>query len=199
MSDWYYAIDGQQHGPVSEKELHRLAGTGGIQPTDLLWRDGFVDWSEASTVAGLFAGGAGPVPPPIDKQFAETHIEPDSSNPYRAPSPVLQPGTARTPEALKIPLLISTVSNCVYVALWTASCIGVVLAIPLGFLAWNEYKLYQDVDRIPDYQFGARAKSLSVWQIVVGVVTLNVPSLVCGILLMMKGGEYVRQGMASPR
>ncbi len=199
MSDWYYAIDGQQYGPVSEKELHRLAGTGGIQPTDLLWRDGFVDWSAASTVAGLFASGAGPVPPPINKQFAETYVGPDSSNPYRTPAPALQPDTGRTPEALKIPLLISTVSNCVYVALWAASCIFIFMAIPLGFLAWNEYKLYQEVDRIPNHQFGARAKSLSVWQIVVGVVTFNIPSLVCGILLMIKGGEHERPGTQSPR
>jgi uncharacterized membrane protein len=35
--DWYYAIDGQQYGPVSDEEFRRLAETGKITPHDLVW------------------------------------------------------------------------------------------------------------------------------------------------------------------
>lgn len=202
MADWYYAIDGQQHGPVSDRQLHDLAGEGAIQPTDLVWRDGFVDWSEASTVSGLFPTGA-PVPPPapafgggdphLDETLTGSPVDP--GNPYASqPAAAYGMDSFRTPDELKIPLLISAISNCAIGALWALTCFGLVLALPMGLLAWNEVKLYKKVDKIPNDQFGADAKSIAFWQIVAGVLTANIPSLVCGILLMIKGGEYERRG-----
>jgi hypothetical protein len=35
--DWYYAHNGQTHGPVSARKLKHLAATGGLQPEDLIW------------------------------------------------------------------------------------------------------------------------------------------------------------------
>lgn len=65
MADWYYAKNGQQKGPISPAELKKLATSGEIAPTDLVFQEGGTQWVEASTVKGLFpAGGAKPAPVP---------------------------------------------------------------------------------------------------------------------------------------
>ncbi|MFK7817676.1 MAG: DUF4339 domain-containing protein [Planctomycetaceae bacterium] len=192
MSDWYYAIDGQQFGPISNRELHDLAGNGGLQPTDLVWQDGFGDWRQASTVTGLFPAGAGTSPagpPPVYTQpeFAETFVAYDDIG--------AQPVGTRTPEELKIPLLISAISNSALALIWVLTCVFSFLAIPLAILAWYEVKLYRKVDLIPNDQFGSEVKGLAPYQIAAGVLGGSIPSLVCGILLMIKGGEHADKGL----
>lgn len=62
---WYLARGGQQFGPISEAEMAKLVELGHLQPTDLLWRDGFPDWRPAMLVfpprgqaqSGVPAGG----------------------------------------------------------------------------------------------------------------------------------------------
>lgn len=54
MSEWYYAHDGEQKGPVPVSELHRLAANGDFDPVnDLVWREGMSDWKPAGTVPEL--------------------------------------------------------------------------------------------------------------------------------------------------
>src|SRR5262245_47419308 len=50
QTQWYLARDGQQYGPLSEAELGRFVELGHLQPTDLLWREGFPDWRPAMVV-----------------------------------------------------------------------------------------------------------------------------------------------------
>jgi hypothetical protein len=58
---WYLARDGQQYGPLSDPELAKFVELGHLQPTDLLWREGFPDWRPALVVFPPSAGGgAGP-------------------------------------------------------------------------------------------------------------------------------------------
>jgi hypothetical protein len=52
---WYYAIDDQEHGPVTPAELKEVARSGQLLPTDLVWKQGLDDWKPARHVAGLFA------------------------------------------------------------------------------------------------------------------------------------------------
>lgn len=49
--NWYYAYDGQQQGPVPEDELARLAQSGIIGGTNLVWREGLADWAPLGTAA----------------------------------------------------------------------------------------------------------------------------------------------------
>jgi hypothetical protein len=44
---WYVARDQQEYGPVSGAELEELIKLGHLQPTDLLWREGFPNWRSA--------------------------------------------------------------------------------------------------------------------------------------------------------
>jgi hypothetical protein len=57
---WYLARDGQQYGPLSDPELAKFVELGHLQPTDLLWREGFPDWRPALVVFPPAAGAAGP-------------------------------------------------------------------------------------------------------------------------------------------
>jgi len=56
----YYYMDaaGQQIGPVSFDELRQLASNGTVQQTTLVWAEGMPEWTAASGLDGLFAGGA---------------------------------------------------------------------------------------------------------------------------------------------
>jgi hypothetical protein len=66
--DWFYAIDGQQRGPVTETQLDELLSTGTINRKTLLWRSGMPGWQAleiARPTADLppappVIGGSGP-------------------------------------------------------------------------------------------------------------------------------------------
>lgn len=53
MSAWYYAQNGQQHGPVTEEALKMLIARQQLSPDDLVWSEGMADWQPASTVGGM--------------------------------------------------------------------------------------------------------------------------------------------------
>jgi hypothetical protein len=50
QTQWYLARDSQQFGPLSDTELAKFIELGHLQPTDLLWREGFPDWRPAMVV-----------------------------------------------------------------------------------------------------------------------------------------------------
>jgi hypothetical protein len=55
---WYLARDGEQYGPLTDPELAKFMELGHLQPTDLLWREGFPDWRPALVVFPPLAAGA---------------------------------------------------------------------------------------------------------------------------------------------
>ena len=65
MTEWYYAKDGEKHGPVSTPQLKQLASAGHLQPDDQIWQEGMDGWAKASQAKGLF-GGSEPPPLPLD-------------------------------------------------------------------------------------------------------------------------------------
>ena len=75
-NQWFIARDGQQHGPVSDVEIKKLAELGHLRASDLVWRQGFADWRPAVAV---FPPQAAPQPAP-----APQHTAP-------APQPMSQP------------------------------------------------------------------------------------------------------------
>ena len=50
MAQWYYQIDGETHGPISERKFKRRVASGMLRPSDLVCRDGMKDWV---TIASL--------------------------------------------------------------------------------------------------------------------------------------------------
>jgi hypothetical protein len=69
MANWFYIPQkGQRQGPVSTRQLKRLAASGQLQPVDLIWREGMGRWVPARKVQGLVFGsspedGANRTPP----------------------------------------------------------------------------------------------------------------------------------------
>ena len=53
-TQWYYAVEGQEHGPVGPAELKQLAASGQLSRQDLVWREGLTDWVEARQLKALW-------------------------------------------------------------------------------------------------------------------------------------------------
>lgn len=56
--NYYYAVNGNQTGPVGEEELRRLVSAGTIPATTPVWREGMADWQPFSVVLGGAGDGA---------------------------------------------------------------------------------------------------------------------------------------------
>ncbi len=64
---WYFMLDGQKRGPVSEADLKRLAASGKLKPSDMIWKEGMAKWVPAGSMKGLFPAAQAPaktLPPP---------------------------------------------------------------------------------------------------------------------------------------
>ena len=49
---WYYAINGERRGPVTQSEFEKLAADGGITASTLVWHQGLANWAPYASVAG---------------------------------------------------------------------------------------------------------------------------------------------------
>jgi hypothetical protein len=50
---WYYSKNGTQLGPVEQAELISKIASGEVAPSDLVWREGMLDWLPAGQIAEL--------------------------------------------------------------------------------------------------------------------------------------------------
>lgn len=59
MQQWYYAVNGQQFGPVDESMISAMAKDGKLKPGDLVWNPSFGgEWKQAAAVPGLLGGAS---------------------------------------------------------------------------------------------------------------------------------------------
>lgn len=63
--NWFYALNGQQAGPVDDAELDRLVQAGTISPTTLIWKNGMAQWQPYSTARGGQPQTATAAPPSV--------------------------------------------------------------------------------------------------------------------------------------
>ncbi len=52
-AEWYYMLNGEQQGPVTEGQLQQMIGLGNVKDTDHVWKDGMIDWLEIRNVPDL--------------------------------------------------------------------------------------------------------------------------------------------------
>lgn len=102
-ASWYLSRDGQQHGPLTDRELSLFAEGGNFEPGDLLWTAGLDDWKPAEAVFGLASPGSGPE---ADTQAETTKTDADETAPGDASFIVedeepAEAGGAGAPEALE--------------------------------------------------------------------------------------------------
>lgn len=94
-SEYYYVKNGISCGPVQASLLRRMAKTGVLQATDLIWKKGMSDWIVAARLHGLF-----PKPkkrPPIPTP--EPSVEAVLPAPEPAPAPASAPPQPAKPAA----------------------------------------------------------------------------------------------------
>lgn len=61
---WYYSKNATQLGPVTDAELRSKLASGEVSTSDMVWREGMVDWRPVSAVEELRpATVAGQMPP----------------------------------------------------------------------------------------------------------------------------------------
>ena len=53
MSDWYYAVDNEQKGPINESELKANFATNKLPGDTLVWKEGMENWSPANQVSAF--------------------------------------------------------------------------------------------------------------------------------------------------
>src|SRR5262245_12606860 len=66
--NWFYALGGQQQGPVDDGQLDALAAAGTITPDTLVWREGMANWQplrHARPVSSAALQAPPPPPPPV--------------------------------------------------------------------------------------------------------------------------------------
>src|ERR1700676_4588395 len=79
MSDWYYAVDNEQKGPINEAELKEHLATNKVPADVLVWKDGMDNWTPANQVPA-FSFRPPPVPAKI-QPGAATPAETASASP----------------------------------------------------------------------------------------------------------------------
>ncbi len=97
---WYYSSNGEQKGPVELTELQYLAGSGQLQPSDLVWRPGMPLWMPAEDTRGLFQPQrlAYPAPPaPLPPQVVPVEVVAETPAAPAAPGVARPPARPRTP------------------------------------------------------------------------------------------------------
>ena len=65
-TEWHYTHGDAKHGPVTSAQLKQLASAGQLQPSDLIWKAGLPECTEARKLNGLFPDtNVSPVPVPV--------------------------------------------------------------------------------------------------------------------------------------
>jgi uncharacterized membrane protein len=106
MSDWYYAADNEQKGPINESELKANLAANKIPPDALVWKDGMDNWTPANQVPA-FSFRAAPEPAKIQPATSTTPAAkvvaatPGVNNPDST-KPVEFSDIMGTPEALEV-------------------------------------------------------------------------------------------------
>lgn len=89
-ASWYLSRDGEQHGPLSDRELSLFAEGGNFKPGDLLWTAGLDEWKPADSIFGLAPSADDAEPALDDTEFVpdadeDAGLEDDSPSEASAP------------------------------------------------------------------------------------------------------------------
>jgi len=111
MSDWYYAANNEQKGPVNESELKANFASNKLPVDTLVWKDGMENWTPANQVPAFsfrpapapakVQPAAAAAPTPADTAAPATKASPDVDNPESA-TPFDVKSLMGTPQALEV-------------------------------------------------------------------------------------------------
>jgi uncharacterized membrane protein len=90
MSDWYYAENNEQKGPVLEAELKGMLASHKLPAATLVWKEGMAAWTSAAHIPAFTAAE----PPVLPAAFA-------TANPASV-TPITASDIIGTPESLEV-------------------------------------------------------------------------------------------------
>jgi len=105
MSDWYYAANNEQKGPINESELKANFAANKLPADTLVWKDGMDNWTPANQVSA-FTFRAAPTPAAVQPHLegaptTKVNATPSTTNPSST-TPVDMASLVGTPEALEV-------------------------------------------------------------------------------------------------
>jgi len=84
-TEWYFARDGNQQGPVSESQLRSLIGSRRLRPDDLVWNESLPEWCPAHEIPGLCEAAAVPQKPLYSTAIKVDRALPSITRPFEQP------------------------------------------------------------------------------------------------------------------
>src|SRR5271170_3949167 len=107
MSDWFYAANNEQKGPINESELKASFASGKLPADTLVWKDGMDNWTAANQVPAFSFRQ-----PPTPAKVQPTSVDSGVTTPTNAPAstvsnpsstvPVDVASIVGTPQALEV-------------------------------------------------------------------------------------------------
>lgn len=186
---WIIGSDGRTYGPADLATAQRWVAEGRIVASTQVARSPDGPWSDATLVPELAqAFGAEPA--------AETAPEPAASPaaPTAPPTQPVQPAVpvGWPPAGVAIPQLVSGIFNLIVGAGWLFTCFGVVLTVPLVILGVKELLAYSRARTAKPLDYLESTRTMAILDICT-VLTGNLGSAVCGIVILTQLGEAERQ------
>lgn len=135
---WFYAKDGEQHGPVEAEDIRSRLKSGDISNGTLVWREGMAQWSPLGEVLEL----RDPVPASGESDSQSEVAAASSSDPYVAPAvnQMSQPAPQLVaPVQQNTMALVSMILGIVSVVV----CMGALTGIPAiicGHIARKQFR-----------------------------------------------------------
>ncbi|MBL0313337.1 MAG: DUF4339 domain-containing protein [Holophagaceae bacterium] len=134
-TQWYYAQNNQQFGPIPAEQLRSMLSTGALRPSDLVWSESLPAWTPAGQVSALQVAPNPPAPAPV--YAPQPAPKPSPNYAPAAPSPVYHhPGEVSEEvvgilKSTKPWVRFLSVLGFLGLALLVVGCIAI-LAVPMG-------------------------------------------------------------------
>src|SRR5277367_3187215 len=106
MSDWYYAENNEQKGPINESELKANLATNKLPADALVWKDGMDNWTPANQVSA-FTFRQPPIPAKVQPPASSAPAASTTATETQAPSSKADPNV-NNPDSTK-PVDLKTV------------------------------------------------------------------------------------------
>lgn len=201
-SSIYIGKNNQRLGPYELRYVQAEVDAGRIVSTDLAWHEGASNWFPVAQLSGIRLPNtkAAAFPPlPAQPQTSwpgakycqhcgeRIHDRAEICPKCGVRQPMKRTQWSRR-ETIQFGLLLSAIFNFIFAALWMITVVGIVLTVPLVILACFELRLRSQADGMPDALFVSQAKTVAVFEIIVGVLG-NILSVSMGVSNLMQARE----------
>jgi len=92
MSDWFYAANNEQKGPINESELKASFASGKLPADTLVWKDGMDNWTAANQVPAFSFRQ-----PPTPAKVQPASVDAGVTTPTNAPASTVGNPSSTTP------------------------------------------------------------------------------------------------------